>query len=59
MVDVAGDKVVEAAGAGLDTVESAISYTLGNNLELQGADGAQEECAGGEILKNLDRTFFT
>jgi Ca2+-binding RTX toxin-like protein len=33
VVDNAGDLVMEAASAGTDTVRSAISYTLGSNLE--------------------------
>uniref|UniRef100_UPI003D0C101E Ig-like domain-containing protein n=1 Tax=Sedimenticola sp. TaxID=1940285 RepID=UPI003D0C101E len=33
IVDNVGDTVVEAAGEGIDTVESSIDYTLGDNLE--------------------------
>lgn len=33
VVDVAGDVVTENAGEGTDTVQSAITYTLGSNLE--------------------------
>ena len=33
VVDAAGDIVTEAAGAGTDTVQSSISYTLGANVE--------------------------
>ncbi len=41
IVDNVGDSVIESAGAGIDTVQSAISYSLGANLEnliLLGAD---------------------
>ncbi|MBK7170604.1 MAG: calcium-binding protein [Gammaproteobacteria bacterium] len=53
VVDVAGDKVVEAAGAGLDTVESAISYTLGNNLENLTLTGSAVINGTGNALDNL------
>ncbi len=33
VVDAAGDVVTESSGAGTDTVQSSISYTLGNYLE--------------------------
>jgi len=33
VVDAAGDLVIEAANAGVDTVRSSVSFTLSNNLE--------------------------
>ncbi|MBX6321414.1 MAG: right-handed parallel beta-helix repeat-containing protein [Rhodospirillaceae bacterium] len=33
VVDSTGDRVIEAAGDGVDTVEASITYTLGSNLE--------------------------
>ena len=33
VVDAAGDVVTEAANAGIDTVQSAVTYVLGNNVE--------------------------
>ena len=33
MVDDAGDVIVEAADGGVDTVESSVSFMLGNTLE--------------------------
>jgi Ca2+-binding RTX toxin-like protein len=51
VVDEVGDKVLEAANAGTDTVRSGIDYTLGGNLEnlvLTGLERSQRygQCAG-------------
>ncbi len=51
IVDAAGDTVVEAASEGTDTVKSAITYTLGDNIEnLTLLDGATE--GSGNALNN-------
>ena len=53
VVDVVGDKVVEAAAAGIDTVESAVTYTLGNNLENLTLTGYSIINGTGNALGNL------
>ncbi|MDJ0717087.1 MAG: calcium-binding protein, partial [Prochloraceae cyanobacterium] len=40
VVDSAGDRVIEAANAGFDTVISTVNYTLGSNLERLSLGGA-------------------
>jgi len=51
-VDVATDSVVEAANAGTDTVESAITLTLGSNLENLILVGSDAINATGNTLNN-------
>ena len=53
VVDVVGDRVVEGVGAGIDTVESAITYKLGNNLENLTLTGAAIINGTGNTLDNL------
>jgi Ca2+-binding RTX toxin-like protein len=52
-VDVAGDVVDEAAGAGSDTVNSAINYTLGDNLENLTLIGAAINATGNALANKL------
>ncbi|MFC5460638.1 beta strand repeat-containing protein [Massilia niabensis] len=52
VVDQAGDKVSEAAGAGSDTVQSGITYTLGDNFENLVLTGADSLDGTGNALNN-------
>ena len=49
----AGDSVVEAAGAGIDTVQSALTYTLGSNLENLTLTGTAAINGTGNSLDNV------
>jgi Ca2+-binding RTX toxin-like protein len=53
VVDAAGDVVTELAGAGTDTVQSSISYTLGANVENLTLTGAAAINATGNTLDNV------
>ncbi|MGX4640269.1 beta strand repeat-containing protein [Massilia sp. SYSU DXS3249] len=52
VVDAAGDSVVEAAGAGTDTVRSHIDYALGDNLENLVLAGSADLEGRGNLLDN-------
>ena len=53
VVDVAGDVVTEAVGAGTDTVHSGITYVLGTNLENLMLTGTAAINATGNTLNNV------
>jgi Ca2+-binding RTX toxin-like protein len=53
VVDNAGDVVTEAAGAGTDTVQSSITYTLGANVENLMLIGASAINGTGNTLDNV------
>lgn len=53
IVDSAGDLVKEAADAGIDTVKSAVSFTLGANLENLVLTGTAASNGAGNALDNL------
>lgn len=48
-----GDTVTEAAGAGADTVQSAVAWTLGNNLENLTLTGSSAVNGTGNTLGNV------
>ena len=52
VVDAAGDVVTEALNAGIDTVQSAINYTLGANLENLELTGSANLNGTGNGLNN-------
>lgn len=49
----AGDSVVEAANSGTDTVQSALTYTLGSNLENLSLTGSAAINGTGNSLDNI------
>jgi Ca2+-binding RTX toxin-like protein len=51
-VDNVGDKVIEAAGGGTDTVRNSVSYTLGNNSKNLALTGAGAIDGSGNNLNN-------
>jgi len=53
VVDNAGDVVIEAAAAGLDKVESSITYTLGANLEYLTLTNSGSINGTGNTLNNV------
>lgn len=53
VVDIARDSVVELTGQGNDTVESATSYKLGNNVENLILTGSSDNSATGNALDNI------
>ncbi len=52
LVDQAGDRVIEAAAAGIDTVRSTISYTLGDDVEHLALAGTASLTGTGNALAN-------
>ncbi len=52
-VNVAGDQVIENAGGGLDTVNAAINYTLGANVENLILSGAAATGTGNALANTI------
>ena len=52
-VDTAGDKVVERAGEGIDTVSSSVTYRLTDNVEILALKGSAAVNGTGNALNNL------
>ena len=53
IVDNTGDVIIENAGEGTDTVQSSITYTLGNNLENLTLTGSSAINGTGNSLNNV------
>jgi Ca2+-binding RTX toxin-like protein/subtilisin-like proprotein convertase family protein len=53
VVDVGTDRVTENANEGTDTVQSSVSWTLGNNLENVTLTGLDATNATGNVLNNV------
>ncbi|WP_250855358.1 calcium-binding protein, partial [Anabaena sp. PCC 7938] len=53
VVDNQADRVIEQASEGIDTVRSAVSYTLGNNIENLTLTGTDAINATGNALANM------
>ncbi len=53
VVDDAGDSILELAGDGTDTVQTALGYTLGNELENLTITGTNVVTATGNALNNV------
>ncbi|MDO8976781.1 M10 family metallopeptidase C-terminal domain-containing protein [Reyranella sp.] len=54
-----GDKVIEAAGAGIDTVYSYVSYTLSANVENMVLLGGATNATGNELNNILTGTAYS
>lgn len=52
IVDNIGDVVIEAAGQGSDTIQSSVTYTLGNNVEKLVLTGSMHIDGTGNTLNN-------
>lgn len=52
VVDQTGDQVIELVGEGTDTVQSAVSFTLGDNIENLTLTGSAANSATGNSLNN-------
>ena len=52
VLDQTGDQVIELAGEGTDTVQSAVSFSLGDNVENLTLTGAAANSATGNSLNN-------
>lgn len=57
VIDSAGDIVIEAAGAGTDTILSGINYTLGLNLENLSLTGTARIGTGNSLANTLTGTI--
>lgn len=53
VVDARGDRIIESANGGVDTVTSSISYKLGNNVENLILTGMAREAKGNQLDNQL------